>query len=76
MLCDTVLMDTISVLAQIDAEIAKLQQARAVLAGNDGVKGITAAAPKKKAMRRLSAEARKRIADAQRARWAKVKAKK
>lgn len=66
-------MDTASVLASIDAEIAKLQQARAVLAGT---KVTTVAAPKKTAKRRLSAEARKRIADAQRKRWAAAKAKK
>lgn len=65
-------MDTASVLAQIDAEIAKLQQARAMLVGTQS----KVAAPKKTGRRRLSAEARKRIADAQRARWAKVKAKK
>lgn len=67
-------MDTAAVLSSIDAEITKLQQARAVLAG--GVKGKPVAAPKKTAKRRLSAEARKRIADAQRKRWAAAKAKK
>lgn len=68
-------MDTNSILATIDAEISRLTQARTLLA-NLG-KTVTAKAPsKKRARRKLSAEARKRIADAQRKRWALVKAKK
>jgi len=66
-------MDTASLVASIDAEIARLQQARAVLTGGPGK---TAKAPKKAAKRKLSAEARNRIADAQRKRWAATKAKK
>ncbi len=72
-----------SILAQIDAEIARLTQARSLLA-NFG-KGTIAVAEAKttkapvKAKRRkkrvLSPEARKRIADAQRKRWAALKAK-
>ena len=67
-----------NVLSTIDAEIARLQQARALLAGTGaGTRGrrtTTAAdAPKKRTRRRLSAEARKRIADAQRKRWAAQK---
>jgi hypothetical protein len=77
------------ILAEIDAQISKLQQARALLAGS----GTTAAsAVAKKAVgrprkvvaaptasksttsgrkkRNLSPEARKRIADAQKKRWA------
>jgi hypothetical protein len=70
-----------SILAQIDAEIARLTQARSLLA-NLGT--VSVAAPKTtkipaKAKRRkkrvLSPEARKRIADAQRKRWAAQKAK-
>lgn len=68
-----------SILAQIDSEIARLTQARALLTNI----GTTAAAkskavktaPKGKKKRVLSADARKRIADAQRKRWAAQKAK-
>ena len=61
------------ILASIDAEIAKLKKARALLS-NDGTKtAATPAAPKK---RKMSAAARKRIGDAQRKRWAKRKATK
>lgn len=68
-------MDTQSIIEQIDSEISRLTQARALLA-NLG-KTATAKVPtKRRAKRKLSAEARKRIADAQRARWAKVRAKK
>jgi hypothetical protein len=72
-----------SILAQIDEEIAKLQQIRSLLA-TTGVAAKKLAAPKaKKAAvkakqrkrRTLSPEARKRIADAQRKRWAAQKAK-
>ena len=68
-----------SIIAQIDSEIARLTQVRALLAstgttGSSKSKAVKAAAkPKKK--RVLSAEARKRIADAQRKRWAAQKAK-
>jgi hypothetical protein len=71
-----------NILAQIDAEIARLQQARGLLAtlGNTATKaGRTAkkapAKAKTKKKRVLSAEARKKIADAQHRRWAKIKAK-
>jgi len=68
-----------SILAQIDSEIARLTQARALLAsmGTSAVtKSKAAKAPAKtKKKRVLSAEARKRIADAQRKRWAAQKAK-
>lgn len=66
-----------NILSLIDAELEKLKQARALLAaaGRVDLKKISAvkkaAAPKKK--RILSAEARKRIADAQRRRWAAQK---
>jgi hypothetical protein len=71
------------ILAQIDAEIARLMQARSLLA-NLGTVSIAGTGPKAttappKAKRRkkrvLSPEARKRIADAQRKRWAAQKAK-
>jgi hypothetical protein len=79
-----------SILALIDAEIASLTQARTLLASTGKVavkvtEPITKkvakaakAAPAAKAKKRrvLSPEARKRIADAQRKRWAAQKAKK
>ena len=76
-----------SILAQIDAEIAKLAQVRSLLNGIGKVAAKitkrktkkTPAPVKAKAKTRkkrvLSAEARKRIADAQRKRWAAQKAK-
>ena len=72
-----------SIIAQIDEEIAKLQQIRSLLA-TTGVAAKTVTAPKAKKApvkvkgkkrRTLSPEARKRIADAQRKRWAAQKAK-
>jgi hypothetical protein len=71
-----------NILAQIDSEIARLTQARALLAtlgnaptasGRKAAKASAKAKPRKK--RVLSADARKRIADAQRKRWAAVRAK-
>lgn len=72
-----------SILSQIDAEIARLTQARSLLAslGTDGISLPAAVAKKspakaaKRSNRILSPEARKRIADAQRKRWAAQKAK-
>jgi len=73
-----------SILALIDAEIASLTEVRSLLAnaGKVAVKGTVsktkkAAKARKKGKKRrvLSAEARKRIADAQRKRWAAQKAK-
>lgn len=58
-------------LASIDSEIARLKQARALLAGIGGGKSAPAIKPKPK--RKLSAAARKRIGDAQRKRWAAVR---
>jgi len=65
-----------SIIAQIDAEIARLTQIRSLLA-NTGATAPKAkkAAAKTKKRRVLSPEARKRIADAQRKRWAAQKAK-
>lgn len=70
---------SLDILSQIDEEIARLTKARALLvaAGRVDLKKIAAvskaAKPRKK--RVLSAEARKRIADAQRKRWAAQKGK-
>ena len=60
-----------AVLAQLKKERDKLDRAITALSGVTG--GKTGGRTGK---RRLSAAARKRIADAQRARWAKYKAKK
>jgi hypothetical protein len=56
-------MTTIDIIRALDAEIARLQQVRPLLAGGS-------AAPKK---RILSAAARAKIAAAQKKRWAKAK---
>lgn len=72
-----------SILAEIDAEIARLTEARALLASmgssapQAAAKGKAAkkAAGKAGKKRVLSAEARKRIADAQRKRWAAQRSK-
>jgi hypothetical protein len=72
-----------SILAQIDDEIAKLTQIRNLLTNTGavakkvaGLKATKASAkPKAKKRHVLSPEARKRIADAQRKRWAAQKAK-
>ncbi len=72
------------VIAQIDAEISRLQQARALLGGTTQVakagrgrpKGsknvatVTASAAPTKGKRKLSPEGRKAIADAMKRRWA------
>ena len=65
-------METKGILAELDTEIRRLEQVRAILAGKDGRPGTTAVAPARK-KRRLSPEARARIAAAQKARWAKTK---
>jgi hypothetical protein len=72
-----------SIVALIDAEIAKLTQVRSLLASTgkvaakvtDHIAKKAAPAKKAKKRRKLSPEARKRIADAQRKRWAAQKAK-
>lgn len=65
-------MEVSRIIAEIDVQIQKLQQARALLAGTQTVrvgpgrpKGSKAAAKRK-----LSPEGRKRIADAMKKRWA------
>ena len=66
-----------NILAQIDSEIERLKQARALLATIGTAAGHTGKATKGTARKKrvLSAEARKRIADAQRKRWAAQRAK-
>jgi len=67
-------MTTSEILSAIDSEIATLQQVRSLLAGA-GPRGVSApffgSKPRKK--RIMSAEARERIAAAQRKRWAAQK---
>lgn len=67
-------MNTSGIIAQIDGEIARLTQARALLSGIGYTTKAKAPAVGKK-RRTLSAKARKAIADAQRKRWAAVRAK-
>lgn len=62
-------METNDIVREIDAEIARLQQARALLSGGESGARIG----RKPGKRVLSAEARARIAAAQRKRWAKQK---
>jgi hypothetical protein len=76
-------MEVSRIIAEIDAEISKLQQARQLLSGTTvaepgkgrgrpkgtkNVKATSPAAPSSK--RKLSPEGRKRIADAMKRRWA------
>lgn len=75
-------MEVTRIIAEIDAQIAKLQQARSLLSdtpvpGRPGrprksaaVTPAKSAAPAGKAKRNLSPDARKRIAEAQKRRWA------
>jgi hypothetical protein len=70
-----------SILAQIDAEIARLTQVRSLLSSTGKTPALTERKAKKAPAkvkgpkkRVLSPEARKRIADAQRKRWAAQKA--
>jgi hypothetical protein len=72
-------VDHQTIISVIDAEIAKLQQVRSLLANGGkpdvvtarkGVKKVSVKNPKK---REMSPEARKRIGDAQRKRWAAAK---
>ena len=61
-----------SILDEIDVEIERLEQARAAIAGVARTgKAVTKKKPTKR--RKLSANARKAISDAQRKRWAAVK---
>lgn len=71
-------MEARGIIAEIDAEIARLQQARALLGGGGGSVKAKAKPGRPKAFanksqrrkRVLSADARKRIGDAQKRRWA------
>jgi hypothetical protein len=77
-----------SLLHEIDAEISRLHQAKALLSGTNGhrspARPANTATPAKAATpvkassgkRVLSPQARKKIANAQKKRWAKIKAAK
>ncbi len=74
-------MDTKEIIAQLDTEIARLQEVKSILSGTTTTKAkrgrpnkasVAVIAPVA-AKRILSSEARARIAAAQKARWAKVK---
>jgi hypothetical protein len=78
-------MNTEAIIATLDGEIARLQQARAILMTAASVNGAASikrspGRPKKAATvvtptrrKGISPEARERIAAAQKARWAKVR---
>ena len=65
-------MTLADILSSIDSEIARLMQARALLSGSS----TEAASPSRKRRKKLSVAARRKIADAQRKRWAKQKSAK
>jgi hypothetical protein len=77
-------MNIQEIISQIDREIAQLTKVKEALTGIPAKRGpgrprltaTTKPAIKKKAKRKMSAEGRARIAAAQKARWAKLKAKK
>ena len=70
-----------SILAQLDSEIARLTKVRSLLANSAKTAPkfadhkVAKVKTKRRKKRVLSADARKRIADAQRKRWAAQKAK-
>ena len=67
-------MEMKSIIDAIDAEIGKLQEVRALLSvgASTAAKDNAPARKTARRRRRLSPEARKRIADAQKKRWAEV----
>jgi hypothetical protein len=76
------LMDTATIIGHLDAEISRLQQVRSLLTDGDVRKGpgrpkasgaISKPVAVKLTRRVLSAEGKKKIALAQKARWAKVR---
>jgi hypothetical protein len=58
-------MEIKQIIAELEKEITRLQSARALLSGSSHGVGVASK------RRTLSAEARKKIADAQKKRWAK-----
>jgi hypothetical protein len=76
------LMNTTAIIAHIDEQIVKLQQARALLTEAEvkikvgrpkGTKTVAVTSENRKTRRRLSPEGKARIAAAQKARWASIK---
>ena len=75
-------MSLVDILSEIDAEISRLEQAKQLLSdtpvkrgpGRPSTKGLAIAPKKGRAP--MSAAARKKIAAAQKARWAKAKKEK
>jgi hypothetical protein len=76
---ETSVLNTKEILEHINDEISRLQQVKALLLGSSNGHSRSAgsvsgsAAPKVKGKRVLSVEARKKIAAAQRKRWAKAR---
>ena len=72
-------MNTKEILDHINDEISRLQQVKSLLQGasngysKSASAGLNGSAPKVKGKRVLSPEARKKIAAAQRKRWAKAR---
>lgn len=73
-------MQVDQILSEIDREIERLQQARGILAGTTGTRGRRRGAsatpkPAKKrgGRRKMSAEGRRRISEAMKARWTERK---
>jgi hypothetical protein len=67
-------MQTTELIAAIDAELSRLQQAKALLSGTTVKHGPGRSAGAASSTKRvLSPEARARIVAAQKARWAKVR---
>jgi hypothetical protein len=73
---ETSVLNTKEILEHINGEISRLQQVKALLLGSSNGhsrSAVSGAAPKVKGKRVLSVEARKKIAAAQRKRWAKAR---
>jgi hypothetical protein len=67
-------MDTTEIIEAIDAEIQRLQEAKALLDGSSTSKPAAAKPSPKSGRRKMSAAGRARIAAAQKARWARARA--
>jgi hypothetical protein len=67
-------MDTTAIIQSIDAEIRRLQIAKALLLNGSPTSRLAAKPSPKLGRRKMSAAGRARIAAAQKARWAKAKA--
>jgi DNA-binding NarL/FixJ family response regulator len=67
-------MDTNEIIEAIDVEIKRLQEAKALLGSSPTSKPTAMPSPKKPGRRKMSAAERARIAEAQKARWAKSEA--